>query len=98
MQRVEAEKGRVKWAENAMRETYNAVPADAPLWERMSADEFAAVELALGGKVVKSGDVWWRQVRPFFYRPLLPYRELRPGTLRYPLRFRMGGRPEWCRR
>ena len=57
----------------------------------MSADEYAAMQRAFGAKVVKAGDTWWRQVRPFFYRPLLPYRELRPETLRYPSGSLVGG-------
>jgi hypothetical protein len=26
-------------------------------------------------KVVKTGDTWWHQVRPFLYRPLLPFKK-----------------------
>ena len=57
----------------------------------MSADEYAAMQLAFGGKLIESGGVWWRQVRPLFYRPLLVYRELHPETLRYPSGSLVGG-------
>ena len=41
----------------------------------MTVDRYAALEQATGGKVVKVGDIWWRQVRPFLYRPLLPFKK-----------------------
>lgn len=41
----------------------------------MSVDRYAAFELANGMKVFKAGDIWWRQVRPFFYRALLPFKK-----------------------
>jgi hypothetical protein len=60
-------------------------------WASMSVDEFAAFEIAGGQKLQKIGDVWWRRVRPFFYRPLLPYRQLIPDKLRRPPLSRFGG-------
>ena len=47
-------------------------------WSSMSVDEYAAFHGSMGQKVQKIGGVWWRRVRPFFYRPLLPYCELQP--------------------
>jgi hypothetical protein len=41
----------------------------------MTVDRYAALERATGIKVVKVGDIWWQQVRPFLYRPLLPFRK-----------------------
>ncbi|HEY7292603.1 MAG TPA: hypothetical protein VH583_22390 [Vicinamibacterales bacterium] len=41
----------------------------------MNTDRYAAFEQATGGKLVKAGDMWWRQVRPLFYRPLLPFKK-----------------------
>ena len=57
----------------------------------MTADEYAALQIALGAKLVRSGGVWWRAVRPFFYRPLLPFRELAPDRAAYPALARLGG-------
>lgn len=44
-------------------------------WQSMTLDRYAALEQATGAKVTKVGDIWWRQVRPFLYRPLLPSRK-----------------------
>ena len=57
----------------------------------MTADEYAALEIAMGAKLVSSGGVWWRAVRPCFYRPLLPFRELAPDWAAYPALARLGG-------
>jgi hypothetical protein len=62
--------------------------AGEPKWPSMSVDEYAGLEAALGATLVKAGDVWWRKVRPFFYRPLLLHRELALDHLSYP-------RPSW---
>jgi len=67
------------------------VPNDIPVWESMSADEHGFMQLAFGAKAFKRGGVWWRQVRPFFYRPLHPYRELPPETLAFPFGALIGG-------
>lgn len=40
-------------------------------WEPMTVDEYAALQLCLGEKLVKVDGIWWRRVRPFFYRPLM---------------------------
>jgi hypothetical protein len=32
-------------------------------WSRMTIDRYAALEQATGSKVIKAGDIWWRQVR-----------------------------------
>ncbi|MBJ6802392.1 hypothetical protein [Geomonas propionica] len=60
-------------------------------WEPMTLDEFAKFQKASGVKVIKVGDVWWRQVHPFFFRPLFPFAEVAPGRSRYPLPSRIGG-------
>ncbi len=39
----------------------------------MTADEYATLELQLGAKLVKVDGIWWRRVRPFFFRPLFCY-------------------------
>jgi len=52
------------------------------MWEIMSEEEFAAVEADSGNTVVRRGGVWWRKVRPLFYRPLLPFQPYRSASLR----------------
>lgn len=44
----------------------------AVVWPAMNIDTYAALERANGTKVIKIGEHWWVQVRPFFYRSLLP--------------------------
>jgi hypothetical protein len=39
----------------------------------MSGERYAALELLSGVRIIKQGDVFWRRVRPFFYRPLFPF-------------------------
>jgi len=46
----------------------------------MSVDRYASLELSTGSTVVKKGDIWWHQVRPFLYRPLLPFRKYDLGN------------------
>jgi hypothetical protein len=41
----------------------------------MSQCEFAALAQAFGAKVVHRNGVFWRRVRPLFYRPVLPVQE-----------------------
>jgi len=45
------------------------------LLKRITAEECAQLELAQGAKLVKIQGVWWRQVRPLFFRPLLQFKE-----------------------
>jgi hypothetical protein len=63
----------------------------ASTWPGMSVDEYAALETGIGAKLERSGGVWWRQVRPYFYRPLLPFLELDPANVELPRRARIGG-------
>ena len=44
-------------------------------WQSMTIDRYAAFERATAMKVVKIGDIWWHQVRPLLYRPLLPFKK-----------------------
>jgi hypothetical protein len=44
-------------------------------WRPMTIDRYAAFERATAMKVVKVGDIWWHRVRPFLYRPLLPFKK-----------------------
>ena len=43
-------------------------------WPPMSISEYAAFKLRLEGHVLNVGGTYWSQVKPFFYRPLLPFR------------------------
>jgi len=43
-------------------------------WSAMSIERYATFEQSLGAKVLRIGDIWWVQIRPFFYRPLLPFK------------------------
>jgi len=52
------------------------------MWEIMSEEEFAAVERDSGNTVLRRGGVWWRRVRPLFFRPLLPFQPFRPEALK----------------
>lgn len=56
----------------------------------MTEAEFACLLAAEGQRVVRSGAVWWRQVRPFFYRPVLPYVPLGNRTT-LPVHAKIGG-------
>jgi hypothetical protein len=51
----------------------HAALASQPTWMPMTVDRYAALQRATGGRVWSQGDIWWQQVRPFFYRPVLPF-------------------------
>jgi hypothetical protein len=57
----------------------------------MTEAEYAAYERAMGARVLEAGGVWWRQVRPFFYRPLIPFQALDPERVQPPRAARLGG-------
>jgi hypothetical protein len=40
----------------------------------MGVPRYADFQRAIGLKLTHQGDIWWQQVRPFFYRPLLPFK------------------------
>jgi hypothetical protein len=61
------------------------------LWKPMTMDEFAAFQQADGMKVVKVDDAWWAEIRPFFFRPLLPLTVIDPMCQSYPVKARLGG-------
>jgi hypothetical protein len=41
----------------------------------MSVERYAAFEQATRVSVVRIGNLWWQESRPFFYRPLLPFKK-----------------------
>jgi hypothetical protein len=57
----------------------------------MSADEYAVFEKACGASVVNVGSQWWRQIRPYFYRPLPWFHELDPKKVTPPASSHLGG-------
>jgi hypothetical protein len=64
---------------------------DTVNWERMTVDEYASFQQANGMKLTRIDDIWWAEVRPFFYRPLLPYTEFNYKSKRYPPKSLIGG-------
>jgi hypothetical protein len=54
------------------------------LLRKMTVQEYAAIEAAFGQKIVHLNNVYWRRVRPFFYRPLLPLVEYAPESVAIP--------------
>lgn len=60
-------------------------------WRAMSEEEYAAFERSQGERVVNVRGLRWRQVRPFFYRPLLPFEVSAAGSVHVPLQARLGG-------
>lgn len=53
-------------------------------WQRMSADEYANFERSQGDRLVKVEGVYWKRMRPCFYRPLLYFREHPAASVRAP--------------
>lgn len=62
-----------------------------PSWQRMSVEEFATCQQTLGAKIVRVDGIYWLQVRPLFFRPLLPFYEYPHGTFRAPRMAVFGG-------
>lgn len=62
---------------------------------KMSAAEFGDSVRREGQRVFESDGIWWREVRPFFARPLLPYEPLAVSARNLPWRYRLGG-SQWA--
>ncbi len=60
-------------------------------WQKLTVAEFAAFERMLEQRVFPAGGTYWKRVRPLFYRPMLPYQEIEPGTAGYPFPSLIGG-------
>lgn len=60
-------------------------------WQKMTFEEFAEAERSQGVKVVKVNDIYWRQVRPCLFRPLLPFWEFSPEVAKPPRSAWFGG-------
>jgi hypothetical protein len=42
-------------------------------WPEMSIHRYAELERGFGANVVRVNHTWWVQIRPFFFRPVLPF-------------------------
>jgi hypothetical protein len=58
---------------------------------KMTIQEYAAIEMAFGQKIVNLNNVYWRRVRPFFYRPILAFVEYPPESVAIPRASFLGG-------
>lgn len=58
---------------------------------KISVDDFGRSAHAEDERVVQAGKVWWRRVRPMFYRPALPFQVLSPSESNVPASSRVGG-------
>jgi len=57
----------------------------------MTIEEFASFERRQGERIHQINGIYWRRVRPLFYRPLLPYQEYPPPSVSSPLAAFFGG-------
>lgn len=62
-----------------------------PSLQPMTVAEYAAYEQRLGARVVEADGIYWRRVRPLFYRPLMPFEPLEASDLQKPKPARWGG-------
>lgn len=56
----------------------------------MSLREYAEVQARFGVKILERGGYFWRKVRPFFYRPLLPVEAHAPAGVQRPVAWPSG--------
>ncbi len=61
------------------------------IWERMTIKEYAACQQANGIKTLETDGIWWAEVKPCFYRPLLPWTVINPSCAHYPPKSHIGG-------
>ncbi|NQT24003.1 hypothetical protein HQ585_01475 [candidate division KSB1 bacterium] len=52
------------------------------MWQSLSIDEYAELERGCGSIILQYGDVWWRRVRPFLFRPLDPFKSTSCDAIR----------------
>jgi hypothetical protein len=60
-------------------------------WKPTTVAEFADFERSQGQRIVTKGNIHWKQVRPFFFRPLVPFLEYQPAAVSPPLGSHLGG-------
>jgi len=56
----------------------------------MTLEDYAALEMATGTRLQKSGGVFWRSVRPCFYRPVFPFQRIAPTECKPPFPHHLG--------
>ncbi len=61
------------------------------IWKRMTIKEYAAYQQANGIKTLETDGIWWAEVKPCFYRPLLPWTVINPSCAHYPPKSHIGG-------
>ena len=68
-------------------------PSNEPLvaWPEASAQDLAEFDCLLEQESEEINGVYWRRVRPFFFRPLLPFREYASASIAAPRAARWGG-------
>ena len=60
-------------------------------WIKLSIDRYAKLESATGARLKNIDGVWWRRIRPFFYRPLFFDSKITVGSVRPPISPLIGG-------
>lgn len=60
-------------------------------WQKMTDDDFAAFQRLMGLKVRQVSGHYWTAVRPLFYRPIWPFRQLASDQIALPLTAHLGG-------
>lgn len=50
----------------------------------MTIDEYANLERKNGTKLIKTDGIWWREIIPFFFRPLFPFVKILAGSAKPP--------------
>src|ERR1700694_831893 len=61
------------------------------LLQQMSMDNFAAFERLLGQRIIRVNNIYWSQVRPCFFRPLMLTEEYRSDMISAPRSATFGG-------
>lgn len=77
--------------ENNWPSTDSGMPGGDWQLQPMSIGEYAAYERATGAVIAEAGGVFWRRVRPFFYRPMQPFLPLELNSVQPPRPARWGG-------
>jgi len=57
----------------------------------MTLSEFAEFERRNGARILAIGDQYWREVRPFFFQPLVLFQEFSSPAASVPFKARLGG-------
>lgn len=60
-------------------------------WQSVTAEEYANFERLLEEHVISVNGMFWRRVRPLFYRPLVSFKEYPPDSAQAPLLSSFGG-------